>query len=80
MGVEVSFAGYAPLGVIAFRSGNAGRNAGNFERLCGEMFRRGVILYSVCYPSFSHAETDVDEALNAFEDSLSVMKKEERFS
>ena len=74
--VKASFLGCAPLGVFGFRSNDAGRNAGNYDRLCGEMCKRGIILYSVCYPNYSHTEADIDEALNAFEDSLSAMKQD----
>jgi glutamate-1-semialdehyde 2,1-aminomutase len=74
--VEASFRGYAPLGVFGFRSQDAGRNATNYDRLCGEMFRRGILLYTVCYPSFSHSVADIDEALTAFEESLTIMKED----
>jgi len=77
--VEVSFVGYAPLGVLGFRSGDREKNAKNYNRLCGEMFKRGVMLYTVCYTSFSHSESDIDESLEAFEDSLSVMKQGDCF-
>ena len=78
--VAVSFLGYAPLGVFGFRSDDAGVNAENYVRLCGEMFKRGVILYTVCYPIYTHTEADIDEALNAFEASLSVMKQDGCFA
>ncbi len=78
--VEASFAGFPPIGVFAFRSADAVRNTENYNRFCGEMFCRGILLYTVCYPSFSHTEDDIGEALSAFEDSLLVMKADGCFS
>jgi glutamate-1-semialdehyde 2,1-aminomutase len=72
--IPAGFAGYAPLGVFAFQSGQPESDRENYDRLCGEMFKRGILLYSVCYPSFSHTESDIGVALEAFEDSFQVMK------
>lgn len=74
--VDASFRGCAPLGVFGFRSSDEAQNAANYDRLCGEMFRRGILLYTVCYPNFSHTESDIDKALTAFEDSLVEMKRD----
>lgn len=78
--VAASFKGLPPLGVFGFDSGDTERNSRNYDRLCGEMFKRGILLYMVCYPSFSHSEADIDEALDAFASSLAVMKADGCFS
>ena len=41
----------------------------------GECLRRGVILYTVLYPNFSHAEADIDAALVAIGEALAAVKK-----
>lgn len=73
LGIPAGIVGLPPLGVFAFRSDDAAWNTRNYDRLCGEMFRRGVLLYTVCYPSYAHAEADIDEALEAFEDAFKAM-------
>jgi|TARA_B100000809_G_scaffold99390_1_gene97985 glutamate-1-semialdehyde 2,1-aminomutase len=40
----------------------------------GECLRRGVILYSVLYPNFSHADSDIDEALVVIGDALAAVQ------
>ena len=80
LNIEAGFQGYAPLGIFTFRSGDSQRDADNYSRLCGEMFRRGMLLYVVCYPSYSHQTEDIDIALNAFDDALTTMKADGCFS
>jgi glutamate-1-semialdehyde 2,1-aminomutase len=77
--VAAGFQGFAPLGIFSFHSEAADQNRLNYDRLCGEMFRRGVLLYTVCYPNFSHKEGDIDLALEAFDDAFRVMKDDNCF-
>jgi len=80
VGAQAGFVGLPPLGLFGFRSGDAEANGKNYDRLCGEMFKRGVILYSVCYPTFSHTEADIAEVIQAFSDAFDVMEKDGCFS
>jgi glutamate-1-semialdehyde 2,1-aminomutase len=78
--VAAGFQGFAPLGIFSFNPEGADQNRENYDRLCAEMFRRGILLYTVCYPSFSHTEGDIDLALEAFDAALRVMKADNCFS
>ena len=75
-GVDAGFLGYSPLGVFGFRSGDGATDSQLYDRMCAEMFKRGILLYSVCYPCYSHSAEDIDLALNAFDDSFAAMRKD----
>ncbi len=62
-GVEARFAGLPPVGFLQMPAEDRLR----FE---GECLRRGVITFSVYYPSYSHTEADIDEALGAMDLAL----------
>ena len=68
LGVPAGFRGLPPAGHLDLPSPEA-RLA--FE---GECLRRGVIPYTLFYTSFSHAAADVDEALGAVEEALTVVR------
>lgn len=74
-GIRAGFRGLPPLGWLGFDSGDAGRDAGLFLRFNGELLRRGVIVYTVCYPSHAHTPADVDEVLAAMDESLAAMQR-----
>lgn len=80
MNIPARFSGLSPVGQLVFSHPEASRNGALFNRFNGEVLKRGVIIYSVCYPNFSHSEADIDEALSAMEDALSAMKKSGAFA
>ena len=73
--IPAAFCGFGPLGLLAFAHSDTSRNTGLFERFNGEVLKRGVIIYSVCYPNFSHSTSDIDQALDAMEDALVHLKR-----
>ena len=72
-GAPARFEGVSPLGQLCFDPPEL------FLRFNAELLRRGVIPYQVCYPSFSHAEADIDEALEAMSEALAAMRKDGLF-
>ncbi len=68
LGAPARFEGAAPLGELILPGGGDVRT--KFE---GEVLKRGVIIYTVCYPSFSHGEDDVAEAVEALGEAARVM-------
>lgn len=80
LGIPAGFSGLSPVGQLVFSHPEASRNGALFNQFNGEVLKRGVIIYSVCYPNFSHSEADIDEALSAMEDALSSMKKAGAFA
>jgi glutamate-1-semialdehyde aminotransferase len=79
LGVPAGFRGLPPLGQLSFFHPEDGRNGDLFLRFNGEVLKRGVIIYSICYPNFSHTGADVDQALGAMEAGLKAMKEEGAF-
>ena len=77
--VPASFRGLPPLGQLTFSHPDGKRNGDLFLRFNGEVLKRGVIIYSICYPNFSHTTADIDQALGAMEAGLEEMKKEGLF-
>ena len=67
--VPVGMAGLPPVGQIELPSAEA-RVA-----LEGECLQRGVILYSVVYPNFSHTDADVDQALGVIDEALAAVQR-----
>ena len=68
-GVEARFEGPPPTGQLTFVTPEL------FERFNAEVLKRGVIIYSICYPNYSHTESDVDQALEAMDGALETMKE-----
>jgi glutamate-1-semialdehyde 2,1-aminomutase len=79
LNVPASFQGLPPLGQLTFSHPDAKRDAELFLRFNGEVLRRGVIIYNICYPNFSHTPEDIDQALRGMEDGLVEMKQEGLF-
>jgi len=79
LGVPAGFLGLPPLGQLTFSHPDAARNFALFLRFNGEVLRRGVILYSICYPNFSHTAGDIDQALQAMAAALTAMQQEGLF-
>ncbi len=79
LGVPAAFRGLPPLGQLCFEHEDAARNAGLFTRFNGELLRRGVIIYSVCYPSYAHTVRDIDATLEAMRAGLQTMVDEGLF-
>ena len=77
--ISARFEGLPPAGQLGFSHPDASRNGSLFLRFNGEVLKRGMIIYSVCYPNFSHTAEDVALAVNAMTDSLDVMKSEGLF-
>ena len=76
LGIPARFQGAAPVGQLVFDHAKAGEL---FLRFNGEVLKRGVIIYSVCYPSFSHSETDIEQTVEAMGQALTAMKDEALF-
>jgi len=72
-GIDARFEGLPPCGQLTFPDGDL------FQRFNAEVLKRGVIVYSVCYPNFSHSEADIDQALKAMDESLAAMKQDGAF-
>ncbi|MCD6508165.1 aminotransferase class III-fold pyridoxal phosphate-dependent enzyme [Candidatus Poribacteria bacterium] len=79
LGVPVGFRGLPPTGQLVFEHPDAGRNGDLFLRFNAEVLKRGVIIYTVCYPNYSHTEADIDEAVEVMGEALEVMKTEGLF-
>lgn len=77
--IPASFKGLPPLGQLTFSHPEEARNPDLFLRFNGELLKRGVIVYYVCYPNFSHTEADVEKALSAVEEGLKEMKDQGMF-
>ena len=77
--VPAGFQGLPPLGQFAFAQPERRRSGDLFLRFNGEALKRGVILYSVCYPSYGHSESDIEEALTAMGGALGDMKDDGLF-
>ena len=58
-GVDAGFSGLPPVGLLRLPTTE------DRVRFEGECLRQGVITFSVYYPSYSHSEADIDEALEA---------------
>ena len=79
LAVPVGFAGLPPLGQLQFSHPDKSRNAALFLRFEGELLKRGVVVYSVCYTNFSHRQADIDQALAAMREALEAMRAEGLF-
>lgn len=79
LGVAAGFRGLPPLGQLMFDYPDGKRNNDLFLRFNGEVLKRGVIIYNVCYPNFSHTEEDIEQALEGMAGGLEVMKEEGLF-
>jgi glutamate-1-semialdehyde 2,1-aminomutase len=66
--------GFPPCCQIGFTTPEPARNADLFLQFERELFRRGVILYSVMYVNYSHTTTDIDAVLDRTADALREMK------
>ena len=73
------FQGLPPTGQLVFTHPDAARNNALFLRFNGETLRRGVMIYYVCYPNYSHTVADVAGALEAMGEALAAMKEEGLF-
>lgn len=76
LGVPGGFKGAAPVGQLVFDHPKAGEL---FLRFNAEVLKRGVIIYTVCYPSYSHSEADIQQAVAAMGQALEAMKADGRF-
>jgi len=78
-GVPATVRGLPPCGQLVFTTGDPARNAELMLRFEGEILKRGVMIYSVMYPNYSHTEADIDEALGKMREALLVMRDEGLF-
>ncbi len=79
LSVDAGFRGVPPLGQLGFHYPDAQRNGELFLRFNAELLRRGVIIYTVCYPNYSHTPRDIDDTLTAMDESLRTMQAEGLF-
>jgi glutamate-1-semialdehyde 2,1-aminomutase len=66
--------GFPPCCQVGFTTPDRERNAALFLQFERELFRRGVILYTVMYVNYSHTAGEIDEALNRMADALRAMR------
>jgi glutamate-1-semialdehyde 2,1-aminomutase len=69
-GVPGEFQGCPTCPQLVFAAGDPERNRRFSVALLKGLFRRGVSIYHVSYVNFSHAESDVDETLNRWRDTV----------
>ena len=79
LGIAACFRGVPPMGQLVFDPDDRQRDAELFLRFNAEVLTRGIIIYSVCYPNYSHAVADVDTAVEAMGEALDAMHGEGRF-
>ena len=79
LGIPAGFRGAGPVGQLTFSHPDPKVNGGLFLKFNGEVLKRGVIIYSVCYTNFSHSEADIDEAVAVMGDALEAMKADGAF-
>ena len=77
--IPAGFFGLPPVGTFQFTHPDANRNEALFLRFNAETLQRGVIIYNVCYPSFSHQESDIAQVLEAMKASLQAMQTDSLF-
>ncbi len=77
--IPAGFRGAAPVGQLVFDHPDRERNGDLFLRFNAEVLKRGVMIYSVCYTSFSHSEADIEEAVGAMGEALEAMVDEGLF-
>jgi len=78
-GVPATVRGLPPCGQLVFTTGDPARNAELMLRFEGEILKRGVMIYAVMYPNYSHTEADIDEALGKMREALLAMRDEGLF-
>lgn len=69
LGVAARFRGLPPLGELMIPGAASLRT--QFE---GEILQRGVIIYTVCYPSYAHTEADIAQAVSAMGDAAEALQ------
>ena len=79
LGIPAGLFGYAPMGYLQFVHPDTERNQVLFLRFNAEILKRGVIIYNVCYPNFSHQESDMAIVLEVMENALVVMREDGLF-
>ena len=79
LNLPVSFQGLSPLGQLVFNHPDRERNSDLSLRFNEEVLKRGLIIFSVFYPSYSHSEADIAEALKAMSEAIEVMRAEGLF-
>jgi len=72
--VPAAVTGFPPCCQIGFTTDDAKRNSALFLQFERELFRRGVILYTVMYVNYSHTAAEIDEVLNRMGDALRAMR------
>ncbi len=72
-GMPAQVRGLPPCGQLVFTTGDAARNAALMLRFEGEILKRGVSIYTVMYPNYSHSAADIDEALEKMRAAVKAM-------
>lgn len=80
LNVPAGFRGAPPVGQLVFSHPDRERNADLFLRFNAEVLKRGVMIYSVCYTSFSHSEADIQKTVDAMGEALEAMVREGMFN
>lgn len=78
-GAPADVRGLPPCGQLVFNTGNRQRDEALRLRFEAEILKRGVMIYTVIYPNYSHTEADIDEALDKMRAALRTMRDEGLF-
>ena len=79
LGIEARLCGLPPMPQWIFDGKDARRNGQLFMQFNAEVLRRGLIVFSVCYPNFSHQPADIEAALAAMGEALEAMVEDGLF-
>jgi glutamate-1-semialdehyde 2,1-aminomutase len=74
--VPAAVTGFPPCCQVGFTTPDRERNAALFLQFEGELFQRGVILYTVMYVNYSHTTAEINEVLDRMADALRAMRSE----
>ena len=73
LGIAAGFKGLPPVGELVFEHPDPARRAELFLHFNAEVLKRGLIIYSIFYPNYSHAPEDIEAALEVMEAALMAM-------
>ena len=79
LGLAAGFRGLPPAGQLVFAPDDPQRDAELFLRFNAEVLKRGIIIFTVCYPTFSHTVADIETAVEAMGEALDAMCDEGLF-
>ena len=73
LGLDAGFRGLPPVGQLVLDPEEPQRDTELFLRFNAEVLKRGVIIYSICYPNYSHTVADIETTVTAMGEALDAM-------